>query len=124
MELTTIEQIKKIAEKEGLTRYRISRDANINDTLLRKYFAGVTVPSIANIEKIVEAMGYEIKIVKKEEKRVFKINETGKIVLAKKNKTEEIKKGNDYVIITDSGVLLRTAPFEEVFNEIYEVEKK
>lgn len=67
MELTTIEQIKQIAEKEGFTRYRISRNANMNDTLLRKYFAGVTIPSITNVEKIVEAMGYEIKIVKKEE---------------------------------------------------------
>lgn len=55
------------ARKDGLQQLARSH-ANINDALLRKYFAGVTTPSITNVEKIVEAMGYEIKIVKKEEK--------------------------------------------------------
>lgn len=66
MELTTIEQIKQIAEKEGITRYRIAKDTGISDILLKRYFNGEVTASIKNVEKIVEALGYDIVLLKKE----------------------------------------------------------
>lgn len=86
MELTTIEKIKQIAEDEKLTRYRIAQKSGVNPRLLQHYWNGTTAPSITNVEKIVKAMGYEIKIEKREEKQVFLINETHEV--------EKIKESN------------------------------
>ena len=64
--MKTIEKIKEIAEKEGITRYRIAKNTGISDILLKRYLNGEVTASIKNIEKIVEALGYDIVLVKKE----------------------------------------------------------
>ncbi len=65
------ESIKEITEKEGITRYRISKDLGIDESNLHYLFKNTSNPEWKTIVKLLDYLGYEYKLFKRKEvKRV------------------------------------------------------
>ncbi len=63
MGLTIIEKIKEIAQRKGISRYKISQLSGVSDGLLKRYWDGEVQPSIGNVEKILKALNCKLEIV-------------------------------------------------------------
>lgn len=63
--MNTGKQIKELREKQGISIYRLSRLARIPETTIRNWENQGFEPTFINYQKIVNALGYEIELVKK-----------------------------------------------------------
>lgn len=59
------EQIKAIMDKKGITSYQISKDLEINESQLSKFFGGKANFSLNKLFDIIEYLNCELKIVEK-----------------------------------------------------------
>jgi transcriptional regulator with XRE-family HTH domain len=58
-------RLKEILKAEGISAYRLSKDLNIDQGQLSRYFNGKGSISIKKFERIIERLGYEITFNKK-----------------------------------------------------------
>jgi len=61
-------EIKKIMIDEGINQKELAKRTGINQSTLSATFAGERNWTVNKIEKVLDALGYELQIVKKENK--------------------------------------------------------
>lgn len=63
--MTIQEQIKDAMDKKGITSYQVSKDCDIDESQLSKFFKNKSSISLKRIEQIIDYIGCEIKLVDK-----------------------------------------------------------
>lgn len=64
---TICEKLKLLREQKGWTQKKLADKSGINPNSVSHYECGKHEPSYFAVECLLEAMGYELKIVRKEE---------------------------------------------------------
>lgn len=62
------EELRRILREKGMSQTGLSKMTNISKTTIRNWYHDYRSPSLDNAEFVLDALGYEIKIVKKEGK--------------------------------------------------------
>lgn len=62
------EELRRILREKGMTQAGLSEMTGISKTTIRNWYHDYRRPSLDNAEFVLGALGYEIKIVKKEGK--------------------------------------------------------
>lgn len=57
-----IEKIKAQAKAKGLTRYRIAKTMEVQESQLKRWFEHTTEPSLSNLLALCHAVGLEIEL--------------------------------------------------------------
>ena len=66
MEITkTVEEIKEIVQKQKITQTELANRMDECEENVSRWFHAGRTPNIRKVEKMVDALGYEIKLVKK-----------------------------------------------------------
>lgn len=56
----TIETIKRLAERQGMSQALIAKRMNTTEVSISRWFNGKRTPSIENTEKLAKAVGYRL----------------------------------------------------------------
>mgnify|MGYP002527656632 CR=1 FL=1 len=60
----TVKTIKRLAERQGLSQANIARRMKTTEVSVSRWFNGSRNPSIVNVEKLAEAVGFRVMILK------------------------------------------------------------
>lgn len=63
------DKLKQAIEKSPKSRYRLSKETGIEQSQLSRFMAGTRILGIESIEKLAKALGFELVMKKKAQKR-------------------------------------------------------
>lgn len=66
--MTIQEQINEIIKNKNITKYRLSKETQIDESQLNKFFNNKTNLSLKNIIKILDYLDYDILLIPKKKK--------------------------------------------------------
>lgn len=66
--MTIQEQIDEIIKNKNITKYRLSKETQIDESQLNKFFNNKTNLSLKNIIKILDYLDYDILLIPKKKK--------------------------------------------------------
>jgi transcriptional regulator with XRE-family HTH domain len=64
-----IEALKRAIDADPRTEYRIAADASVNRSILTRLQTGERSPSIETIERLADALGYDVRLVKRRKQK-------------------------------------------------------
>jgi transcriptional regulator with XRE-family HTH domain len=62
-----LEELRRIRQKRGLSLNQVARAAGFSPNDVRRWEHGLHVPSVLNFLAVINALGYEVRLVKRDE---------------------------------------------------------